>query len=73
MMKKSTNAISQLEAVGPPTSSVTLPPKIEFLLKMEEFAKLALKKYKENTLCTLVKRLIKFYPLIFLVLILSVF
>jgi hypothetical protein len=60
MMRKYTNFTTPPEVVDWQISSVTFPQKIEFLPKMEEFAKLASKKYRKNTICTLERKYNKF-------------
>jgi hypothetical protein len=52
--------IYKLQVVDQQISSVTFPQKIEFLPKMEEFAKPASKKYRKNTIYTLERKYSKF-------------
>jgi hypothetical protein len=60
MMRKYTNSTTPPKAVYRQISSVTFPQKIEFLPKMEEFARPASKKYRKNIICTLERKYSKF-------------
>jgi hypothetical protein len=60
MMRRYTNSTTPPDAVDQPILSVIFPKKIEFLPKMEEFAKPASKKYRKNAICTLERKYGKF-------------